>query len=83
MIKLSDSSKFKLIKSKLPLKPAFKIGASSLKHKKIRLVFTVFLSLVAFTLFGIADTFASYDHIVPVPLPSLIPELPMLLSQNQ
>lgn len=63
LIKLSDSSKFKLIKSKLPLKPAFKIGASSLKHKKIRLVFTVFLSLVAFTLFGIADTFASYDHI--------------------
>ncbi len=60
---LSDSSKFRLIKSKLPLKPAFKIGASSLKHKKIRLIFTIFLSLVAFTLFGIADTFASYDHI--------------------
>ena len=54
---------FKLIKSKLPLKNAFKIGASGLKHKKIRLVITIFLSCISFGLFGLSDTFASYNHI--------------------
>ncbi len=54
---------FKLIKSRLPMKSAFKIGASSLKHKKLRLIFTVLLSAVAFTLFGLSDTFGAYDHI--------------------
>ncbi len=58
-----DGSKFKLIKSKLPLKNAFKIGANGLKHKKFRLVITVLLSCVAFGLFGLADTFAAYNHI--------------------
>lgn len=54
---------FKLIKSRLPMKNAFKIGASGLKYKKIKLVFTVFLSVVAFTLFGLADTFGAYDNV--------------------
>lgn len=54
---------FKLIKSKLPIKNAFKIGASGLKYKKVKLVFTIILSVVAFTLFGLADTFGSYNHI--------------------
>lgn len=54
---------FKLIKSKLPLKNAFKIGASGLKHKKFRLVMTILLSFVAFSLFALADTFGNYDHI--------------------
>lgn len=58
-----DPSKFKLIKSKLPMKSAFKIGAGALNHKKFRLVLTIFLSVVAFTLFGLVDTFGSYDHI--------------------
>ena len=62
-IKDSDSSTFKLIKSKLPLKNAFKIGASSLKYKKIRLTITILLSCVAFGLFGLADTFGAYNHI--------------------
>lgn len=62
-IKAQDGSAFKLIKSKLPLKNAFKIGASSLKYKKIRLVFTILLSCVSFGLFGLADTFGAYDHI--------------------
>jgi ABC-type lipoprotein export system ATPase subunit len=56
-------SKFKLIKSKLPLKNAFKIGANGLKYKKFRLVVTIILSCVAFGLFGLADTFAAYNHI--------------------
>ncbi len=58
-----DKSPFQLIKSKLPLKNAFKIGASGLKHKKFRLVVTILLSVIAFNLFGMADTFGAYDHI--------------------
>ncbi len=62
-IKTEDGSNFKLIKSKLPFKCAFRIGASGLKYKKVKLVFTVILSVVAFVLFGLADTFASYNHV--------------------
>ncbi len=62
-IKMEDGSAFSLIKSKLPMKNAFKIGASGLKHKKFRLVMTILLSCVAFALFGLADTFASYNHV--------------------
>ena len=62
-IKSHYGSKFKLIKSKLPLKNAFKIGANGLKYKKFRLVVTIILSCVAFGLFGLADTFAAYNHI--------------------
>lgn len=54
---------FQLIKSKLPLKNAFKIGASSLKHKKIRLAITIILSFAAFSMFALADTFGNYDHV--------------------
>ncbi len=62
-ISLQDGSAFKLIKSKLPLKNAFKMGASGLKHKKIRLCITILLSCIAFGLFGLSDTFGSYNHI--------------------
>ncbi len=62
-IKSQDGSAFKLIKSRLPLKNAFKIGAGGLKHKKIRLAITILLSCIAFGLFGLADTFAAYNHI--------------------
>ncbi|MBR2622238.1 MAG: ATP-binding cassette domain-containing protein [Clostridia bacterium] len=62
-IKTEDGSTFRRIKSKLPLRNAFKIGAGALKHKKFRLAVTIFLSCVAFTLFGLADTFGAYNHI--------------------
>ncbi|MBQ8684175.1 MAG: ABC transporter ATP-binding protein/permease [Clostridia bacterium] len=52
-----------LLRSKLPLRSAFKIGASSLKHKRFRLVVTILLSCIAFGLFGLADTFGAYNHI--------------------
>lgn len=61
-IAAQNSDGFKLIKSKLPLKSAFKIGASGLKYKKFRLVMTVILSCISFGLFGLADTFGSYNH---------------------
>lgn len=62
-IKEQDSKNFKLIKSKLPMKSAFKIGVSGLKHKKIRLVITILLSCIAFGLFGLSDTITSYNHV--------------------
>ena len=62
-INIKKDDNFRLIKSKLSLKNAFKIGASGLKHKKVRLVFTIFLSFIAFALFGLADTVASYDNV--------------------
>ncbi len=52
-----------LIASRLPMKVAFRMGSGALKHKKIRLVFTILLSCIAFGLFGLADTFGAYDHI--------------------
>ena len=53
----------KLIRSRLPWKVAFRIGAGALKYKKYRLVASIFLSVVAFCLFALADTFGAYDHI--------------------
>lgn len=58
-----DSSTFQLIKSKLPMGNAIKIGASGLKYKKFRLVLTILLSCVAFGLFGLSDTFSAYNHV--------------------
>jgi putative ABC transport system permease protein len=57
------SDAFTMIKSKLPFKMAFRMGASGLRHKKVRLFFTILLSLVAFTLFGITDSLAAYNKI--------------------
>ncbi len=59
----SSTDGYRLIKSKLPMKFAFKMGASGLKHKKFRLVMTILLSCVAFILFGLADTMASYSYV--------------------
>ncbi len=53
--------KRKLIRSHLPLRHAIKMGANSLKSKPIRLVFTLFLSIIAFILFGLASTLMLFD----------------------
>ncbi len=60
-IKEEKQSIFKVIKSKLSLKHAAKIGGSSLKVKPVRLFITILLSFVAFAMFGLADTMGSYD----------------------
>lgn len=60
---VSQGKQFNLIKSKLPMRNAFKMGAGGLKHKKFRLAVTIFLSCIAFGLFGLSDTFAAYNHI--------------------
>lgn len=56
-----DGTKTKFIKSKLPMNHALRIGASSLKVKPLRLLFTVLLSVVAFTLFGVLSTMMMYN----------------------
>ena len=56
-----DKNNLKFIKSKLRLRDSFKMGASGLKNKPFRLFMTILLSLVSFTMFGLADTFASYN----------------------
>lgn len=62
-IKQYDGKKFKMIRSKLPGKDSFKMGASGLKTKPIRLFFTIILSAIAFAMFGLADTMGSYDKV--------------------
>ena len=62
-IKYSEDKKFRLIKSRLPLKNKIVIGASGLKNKPIRLIVTIILSVVAFTMFGLTDTLAAYNKV--------------------
>lgn len=38
------------------------MGAGGMKHRPVRLIFTILLSFVAFALFGLADTMAAYDR---------------------
>ena len=56
-----DGSQTKFIKSRLPLGHAIKMGASGLKSKPIRLIFTILLAVAAFILFGVVSTFMLYD----------------------
>lgn len=50
------------IRSRLPLKHAFRIGSSTLKHKPFRLALTILLCTVAFIMFGILSTMLFYDN---------------------
>lgn len=59
--KLSNNDKYKTIKSKLPLKDSFKLGIGSLRHKKIKLVFTILLTICTLLFLSVADTLSSYD----------------------
>lgn len=62
-IKASPNETCELIKSKLGLNKAFKMGFSSLKVKKFRLVLTIFLSFIAFMMFGVANTISVYNNV--------------------
>ncbi len=56
-----DGKKTKFIRSKLPMRHAFKIGVSGLKAKPFRLIFTILLCSVAFIMFGLFSTLMLYD----------------------
>lgn len=60
-VKEYDASKTTFIKSKMPMGKAIKMGLSSLKSKPVRLVFTMLLSVVSFTMFGIASGLMLYN----------------------
>ena len=51
-----------LIKSKMKLKSSATLGVKSLKIKPLRLIFTILLSAIAFTVFGVFDAVASYTR---------------------
>ncbi len=49
------------IKSKLPFKESLKLGFGSLKHKKVKLVFTIILMIFTLGFLSASDTLSSYD----------------------
>ena len=62
-IKRDDkATSFKTVKSKLKSKDAMKMGYSSLKHKRGKLVISMFLTIFAICIFAFADTAASFDQ---------------------
>mgnify|MGYP001072050274 CR=1 FL=1 len=56
-----EKIEYKTIKSKLPWKESFKLGIGSLRHKKIKLIFTILLTTCSLLFLGIMDTLSSYD----------------------
>ncbi len=55
------NDKLNLVSSSLSNKNAFKLGLNSLKTKPFRLVLTIFLSVIAFSLFGVSNTLSNFD----------------------
>ncbi len=55
-----DESEF--IKSRLPMRHAAKIGASSMKVKPLRLFFTIFLTFISFVMFGLFSTLMLFNE---------------------
>ena len=60
-LKEYDGSKTTFIRSKMPINKSTKMGLSSLKTKPVRLVFTMLLSVVSFTMFGVASALMLYN----------------------
>lgn len=61
-IKEYNPNSLKLIRSHLGFKDSFKMGASSLKNKVGKLIFTILLSFFAFTVFGIVDALSCWNR---------------------
>ncbi|MCH5163511.1 MAG: ABC transporter ATP-binding protein/permease [Clostridiales bacterium] len=61
-VKEYDGKRINFIRSRLPLRKAVKIGASSLKLKPFRLVLTILLSVISFMLFGVMSTLMLFDE---------------------
>ena len=62
-LKKYEKKDSRFIRSRLPAKNALRMGAGGLKYKKFRLTMTVILSLIAFALFGFADSMAAYNKL--------------------
>ena len=48
-------------KSRLPFGRTVRLALNNLNHKKFRLVLTIIIAFIAFTLFGVAQSFAQYN----------------------
>ncbi len=59
----SDDSHFEPIKSKLSGIKCIKLSLSMIRHKPIRLLITVLLCFISFTMFAITSIFATYNMI--------------------
>ena len=59
-----EENHYQTVKSHLPLKDSFKLGIGSLKHKKVKLVFTVLLTVLTLGFLSCTDTLSSYDFSV-------------------
>ncbi len=60
-IKMGNDS-FDVVKSRFSLGHAFRMGGKSMRVKPFRLVFTIFLSTISFSLFGTSATLAMFSE---------------------
>lgn len=61
-VKAYNGNSLKLIRSHLKFSDSFKMGASALKNKVGKLIFTILLSFAAFTVFGIIDALSCWNR---------------------
>lgn len=52
---------YEAIRSKLSLKSSFRLGLGSLRHKKVKLAFTILLTVLSLLFLSITDTLSSYN----------------------
>ena len=71
------------IRARLPMRHAVRMGASSVRTKPVRLAFTILLSFLAFTLFGLFSTLTFYDRAETAARTYLDQGYPTLCLQNQ
>lgn len=57
----SNVETYQTVKSKLPIKESIKLGLGSLRHKKIKLCFTILLVLISLLFLSMIDTLSSYN----------------------
>ncbi len=60
-ISINNTDRYRTIKSKLPFKESFKLGIGSLRHKKVKLVFTILLTICTLLFFSVMDTLSDYN----------------------
>lgn len=60
--------KNKFVRSKMKTTSSMWLGLRSLKVKPLRLIFTIFFSVLAFTLFGMFDTLSQFDKMKSIAL---------------
>lgn len=58
-----DASTFEQIRSHLPFKDSFYLGITCLKHKKIRMVFTVLLTSFALLTLALSDSVGNFNDV--------------------